>query len=432
MNVMARMLGATRLNLVAALVAAIGALHVYLVWRLWGLSSWADAWLTALVVVQSVALLAQAGVEQCGVHAQRVEAGNPSGEIGREFRRACLTWALLVGLAGAAVIVLLGGGLAVVFAVQLQGDAVSQLRQLLPAFALQVLTAPVLYVLRQQLMIAGRFVAATLMPALTSVPLVLALLGAGHWGWSPVTMAWCSSLGAVAGCLVVCLSWGAGLGFSPATRALLWQMIVQSAQMRAAHSMHHFLVTALLGSLLSGLGEGSLALYQYLKRLADGMMAVLLGPGMGVYGVAQNKALIAKARDAVLCLQREYLRRVVWLALPCVMLVLIWLGASVVLDGWGQPATAALLLLLVLWQIVIAYEYAAVACLIAQDEVGQILAINALYLLLCAVAGWMLMSRWPSVLAVAAVALSCQMVSLGFYFAASRRIIERTTRHGPA
>lgn len=418
-----------RLNAVAAATAAIGMLNVYLSWHVFGLSAWADAWMTALVIVQCVGLFVQAGVEQCGVHTLRLDAESDE-RLRGEFRSACFSWALCSGLLGGLLVCLSGPLLLHLFAAKLAPTASEKLLQLLSPLALQVVAMPLIYVLRQQLLIASRNLGAAMTPAIVSVPLALSLLIGQGLAWTPVTMAWLSGLSALGVSLLVCRRSGwVGLGLSAGVRKSLWRMVVQSVKMRMAHSMHNFLVTAFISSLLSGLGEGVLALYQYLKRIADGLTGVLLGPAMAIYGVEQNKVLLDNNRIKLLTMSREYRQQTMLRVLPVGLLALVWVVASLVTPWLGTTETALLFSLLVLWQLVIACEYAAVAWFVSLDAVWWIFGINSVYLLAFAGSSFLVQHYWPTAPNVLALAVACQMVSLWLYTVLGHKLLRRREQY---
>jgi hypothetical protein len=185
--------------------------------------------------------------------------------------------------------------------------------------------------------------------------------------------------------------------------------------MRSTHSIHNFLVVVLTSNALSGGVQGTVALFQYVKKIADGLSSISVGPHLSVYHAMQSKAWALADRRRFVANIRSYLLS----AFPLLMLVsaafavCAWIALCVTGargDRFGYTAFAILLVLLA-WQTLISVETIAVGVPVMAKKTSVVLVVNGVF-----VANFYLVIHHVLVapytgLAVAVACIACQGVS---------------------
>lgn len=417
------------LNVFALLGAVIGLGNAALAWRLYGTTRDADVWMLAFTITPALCLLSQLGVEQFAVFSAEAHAADA--DAGRRFDRDSMTWALVFGLACCVVLALLAAPLVAVFAHGYGPDERAQVVAVLLPLLLQVLFTPPLYVLRQQLLLQGRprvsIVSNNLFGAVQLAVLSVAWLGGGmstlRGGVATGVLS-----AALAAWLVFAFCERGVLRHAPDPRQL-WPFVRASMAMRATHSIHNFLVVLLTNSALSGGVEGTVALFQYTKKVADGLASISVGPHLSVYHPAQARAWAARDASAFAANVRAYLVAAfpllllasVALALVAVVVVQLVPGAAARLPAGGL----AVVLVLLAWQALISLESVPVGVLVLARRPDLLLAINGLFVVtFFAVLHGVLVAPYTG-LAVAVASVACQAVSAVLFALVARRLWRR-------
>lgn len=403
------------LNVFALLGAAVGLANTALAWRLYGTRSDADVWMLAIVVVQALCLLSQLGVEQFSVFSAEAHAlGN---EVGSRFDRDSMTWAILFGIVCSVAFALMGHTMIAIFAHGYEQRERQRVMEVVLPLLLQVCFTPPLYVLRQQLLLRGRFRISIVSNNLFGY-VQLAIM-ASAWltgGISP------SLAGFMTGLASAMLSAWFVLALGESKVLRLWPdweslrpFIRASMAMRFTHSIHNFLVVLLTNNALSAGVEGTVALFQYSKKIADGLAAISIGPHLSLYHAAQARAwAVRSARDFSTNVRAYLLSAFPLLALAIgafavfaiVVFNVVPNSASMVPKGGF-----AVILMLLAWQTLVACESVPVGVLVLARRPEIILAINALFVVtFFAVTHWVIVK--PSTgLTVATTSLACQSIS---------------------
>jgi hypothetical protein len=403
------------LNVFAIFGAMLGLGNAALAWRIYGTGPDGDSWMMALAITQSFTLLSQLGVEQAAVFS--AEARAESDEAGDRFDRDSLTWALLFGSVFACVILALSSGIVKAFAHGFSDAAQAQVGAAFAPLLLQVAVAPSLFVLRQQLLLKGRSRIAVVLSNIFALVQFLVLIYAWRWGSpTPVRLAWSIGCGCVALVIATVFMVGEkGAGREMPRWSSLAAFIRASLQLRFTHSIHNFLVVLLMNSALSAGVSGTVARFQYVKKVADGLSAISVGPHLIVYHAAQARAWALTDRAAFARNVRSYLFAATSL-LICATGAFLALASIVVRyvdDARVRASTHEIVLLLVLlgWQAVISIETVPAGVLVVQKRPGLLMSVNVIYVttFFCAIQ-W-LISRPYSGLSVAMTSLGCQILS---------------------
>lgn len=403
------------LNLFAMLGAFLGLANAGLAWHLYGASVDADIWMLSLVVVQTLCLLSQLGVEQFAVFSAEAHAFNI--EIGRRFDRDGMSWALALGLLCCILFGLITTPLIGLFAQGYSEEERSQVAAISLALLLQVLFSPSLYVLRQQLLLQNHYRLSIISNILFGSVQMIVLLTAwlfGHISMFHIALS-TGLLSAVIAAWFVFKFCEDGVMKNMPDWARLWPFIRASVALRFTHSIHNFFVVLLSNSALSGGVEGTVAVYQYAKKIADGLSSISISPHLTVYHSAQAKAWVRGDLGACVVNIRTYLLTAYPLLLGLVVVFVVFtsLAINVIPDfGAKLPQGGALILFVLLaWQTLISLESVPVGILVIDKRAGLILMINTVFIITFFMAlHWVLVSPYTA-LAVAIVSICCQAIS---------------------
>lgn len=403
------------LNGIAVLSVLIGLSNTALAWVVYGMGGKADIWMLSFVFAQAFVLLSQIGVEQYAIFS--AEHHMVSDEAGRRFDRESLSWALISGIGFAALLALALPQVVAMFAAGFSPQARVEVQHTALPLLLQVALAPLLYVLRQQLLMRGRPKIAVLLNSTFAI-VQLVVLG---FGWmcgqvSPSvlgTFVGAGSLLAVAGALL----WAAPMSsqFALPDWRRLWPFIRASAALRFTHSVHNFLVVLLTNAALSGGVPGTVSLFQYVKKFADGLSSVAVGPHLQVYHASQASAWARDDKSRFHENIREYLRH----SLPVMALALAgafvcWHFAGIYAPQLAQKASAGAFLIfmtLTAWQVLISIETIPAGVLVVGKHTRWLLAVNVLFAFNFYLVTQVAMSAPYTGVAVALASLLCQCVS---------------------
>jgi hypothetical protein len=417
------------LNAFAIVGAMLGLANAALAWRIYGTAAIGDSWMMAIAITQSFTLLSQLGVEQVAVFS--AEARADSQEAGDRFDRHSLTWALLFGIGFSSVILSLSSWIVTAFASGFSDAAQAQVRTAFTPLLLQVAVAPSLFVLRQQLLLKGRTRLAVVLNNVFGLVQFLVLIFAWHGGTPPPErLAWSVGLGCVSLVMTAVFAVGEkGSGRQMPKWSSLSPFIRASLQLRFTHSIHNFLVVLLMNSALSAGVPGTVARFQYVKKVADGLSAISVGPHLSVYHAAQAQAWAVTDCAAFARNLRSYLLTAIPLLLGAtgVFLVLASMLVRYLTDPRIQAAGHEIALLLVLlgWQTVIAIESIPAGVLVIQKRTGLLMAVNGIYVAIFFSAIEWLIPRPYSGLSVAATSLGCQLVSFLLFSIVATKLYRR-------
>jgi hypothetical protein len=403
------------LNAIAVLSVAVGLLNTALAWAVYGTGGKADIWMLSFVVVQAFVLVSQIGVEQYAIFSAEHHA--VSEQTGEQFDRESLCWALLFGVGFAGLLALLLPRVVTMFATGFSAEAQAEVQRTVLPLLLQVSLAPMLYVLRQQLLLKGRAKVAVLLNSTFSIVQLLVLAG----GWlsgqlSPSMLGLFVGMGSVLAAASALLSAGSvRQQFAAPDWRRLWPFIRASAALRFTHSIHNFLVVLLTNSALSGGVPGTVSLFQYVKKVADGLSSVTVGPHLQVYHAAQAGAWACSDKHKFHDNIRDYLRH----ALPVIGVALAgilvcWHFAGDFIPTLAQKATTGafwIFVVLSAWQVLISVESVPAGVLVVGKHTRWLLMVNALFALNFYLTMHVVIVASYSALTVASISLFCQCIS---------------------
>lgn len=374
-------------NLLALLSAGLNLLNSFLAWHLFGATSAADIWLLSIAIIGAFNVLALLGVEQflyCYVD-ERARGQQQADD----FAKTVLIWSLLSGMVFSIGCALLMPLIVKLFAGGLEAPAQARLEVLMLAMLPQTAAAPCLHVVRQLLNAHGQYTHAYILLMWTPAVLLVAQLAGMLLGWSLEELAWVLGAGAllqVGLCLHLAKRWwrsGRRIA-KPATA--LHQFILKSVSMRSAHALHNFLSVAIIGSALSTLSAGTLSIFLYAKRIAEGVSSISVGPHVSIYHAKLAEAWTKFNRSASLDAARSYLKHILplfllgvgltWLLLPPILLMISSLASQASIDSMMLS-----FLLISVWNLIIIIESVFVALLTTAHRAAVFGLVNGLFII---------------------------------------------------
>lgn len=403
------------LNVIAVFSVVVGLLNTALAWVIYGAGGKADIWMLSFVVAQAFVLLSQLGVEQYAVFS--AEHATVSEQAGKSFDRQCLSWSLMFGTGFAGLLAVFLPSIVGMFAAGFSAAAQAEVLHTVYPLLLQVALAPMLYVLRQQLLMQGRAKLSILLNSTFSMVQLLVLAG----GWvsgqlSPAILATLVGLGSLLAATSALFSSGPLRDqFARPDWYRLWPFIRASAALRFTHSIHNFLVVLLTNSALSGGVPGTVSLFQYVKKIADGISSVAIGPHLQVYHAAQAGAWARSDKRLFHKNIREYLLH----ALPVIAIALAgilvcWRFAGDFIPSLAHKATTEafwIFVVLSTWQVLISVESVPAGVLVVGKHTRWLLLVNALFVMNFYLMMHVAISAPYSAATVATMSLLCQCIS---------------------
>lgn len=412
------------LNVIAVFGAVLGLLNAALSWRIFGTSDRADVWILSLVIVQAFILLSQLGVEQVAVFsAEAYSKDRVKGEI---FDRDSLTWSLIFGLLFSALLFLARDMISAGFGAGYNKLAQSEVGRTMAPLLLQVAVSPCLYVLKQQLLLKGRTrLAVSLNNCFGGVQCIFLVAGLTMENITPYQLTW--SIGIGSALVVVAVVYFAGP--HGATRVMPdWKSLVpfvrSSVQFRFVHAIHNFMVVFLTNSVLSGGVVGTISIFQYTKKIADGLASIAVGPHLSIYHAVQARAWVAQDKVNFVKNIKEYIFSAIPLLLGASLLFFV--GVYVCVEYFNVAlqmnvnAALFLLALLLSWQLVISIESVAAGVLVLAKNSVLFLLINGLYVGLFFSCITFILDKPYTGSSVAILSLSCQVASFLLFSAAAK------------
>lgn len=403
-----------RLNAFAFMGAFLGLLNTLLAWRLYGTTSNGDVWILAIVIIQTFSLLSQIGVEQFAVFSSNFHTLSKKGAD--KFDSECITWAVWFGCGFCILLKILLPVFIYIFAEGYGAKEKEGLSALCNAFLLQIFWGPAMYIWRQQLMLKGKGQLSVLSNNL--YPIIQASVMAIGWATGHLDqLDLAIAISVISFLLSMCIiisAYGFKILLLKPSLRILMPFIKASMAMRLTHSVHNFLVTAILSNILSGGVQGTVSSFQYTKRIADGLASVSVGPHLSIYHANQNLAWANKDDRKFKANIWEYLFSTIPLFFVAVLCACISIYVAktfnlINIEITGQ--TFQLLLCLALWQLVIALETIPIGILVMENSSKLLLLINSIFVINMLLIVQLIQKPYSSIF-IAIICLICQIVSI--------------------
>jgi hypothetical protein len=402
-----------------------------LVWFRYSATKESDILLLATSSISILAQLSLVGVEQ--VLYFYADETKKSAADANHFFGVAYTWSLISGVAFTALVVLLSKYFLLMIAPGFNEDSLSQARHILLCLSPQLILSPCLHIFRAKWSLEEKFGRAYLLSAVNSFILLICLILATLVGTSSLDLFGTLSLAVFVAFL------GAFVFYNRAYLVRLtkddWikvrHLVTHSSRIKGANAVHNFLVQTLISSLLSMMPTGSISIFQYAKRLADGVFAITAGPQVMIYH--------SRCAVSVLRWDRGEMRRNVvhflktflplFFAMATVVYVLAPFALSIMGKGLTAPAIDQILWLYVgtaLWYLIIGVETLSVGILLATHSSWLLFCINFTFIFLFF--SWTRFHKVETSLELIGTTAGFQLVSFTLFTLSALMIIHRRSK----
>lgn len=399
-----------------------------LIWFKYSASQDSDILLLATSSVSMLAQLSLVGVEQ--VLYFYADERKKSEQAAGHFFKLAFTWALLSGGLFAVLVAVFSKGFLSLIASGLPEASLSQASYLLLCLSPQLIMSPALHVLRAKWALEEKFGRAYLLSAVNAFILLVCLI---------VTIAAQVTRLEVFGqmSLVVFLAFLAGFIFY--NRKFLqwpkgedWQqiksLIVHSSTIKGANAVHNFLVQALISSVLSKMPVGSISIYQYAKKLADGVFAITAGPQVMIYhsrcAVAVSHWSLKEMRANMVHFLKTFLS--LFFAMALVVYLATPVALSIVAKSFSVEVVSEIQWVyvgIVLWYLIMGIETLSVGIILATRSSLALFAVNFTFIFLFF--SWSRLHDISKVLELTLTTAGFQVVSFCLFTLSAWLIIRR-------
>lgn len=399
-----------------------------LIWYKYSASQDSDILLLATSSVSMLAQLSLVGVEQV-LYFYADERKKSDNEAERFFRLA-FTWSLLSGGLFAVFAAIFSRGFLSLIASGLPEASLSLASYLLLCLSPQLIVSPALHVVRAKWALEEKFGRAYLLSAVNALILLVCLV---------VTIAAQVTNLEVFGhlSLVVFLLFLVGfIGYN--RKSLLWpsggdwqkikSLIIHSSTIKGANAVHNFLVQALISSVLSKMPVGSISIYQYAKKLADGVFAITAGPQVMIYhsrcAVAVSHWNLKEMRHNVVHFLKTFLS--LFFAMALIVYLVTPIALSIVAKSFSPEVVGEIRLVyvgIVLWYLIMGIETLSVGIILATRSSLALFAVNFTFIFLFF--SWTRLHDISKVLELTLTTAGFQVVSFCLFTLSAWLIIRR-------
>jgi hypothetical protein len=419
-------------NLISLFNVLCGLSVTALVWYRYSASRESDILLLAISSIGIVSQLSLLGVEQVMYfYAEEKKRGEEHSE---SFFKLSFTWAFASGLIFIALFILVSDLFVSLVAAGLSADEQSQVRHLLLCLSPQLILSPVLHVLRGKLAIEEKFGKAYMLSAVNSFIVLLCLILVTVFQSADL-----KTFGSVVFCgfmvfiLGFCIRFRQNL-IRPSRQGIarIRGLVLHSSSIKGANAVHNFLVQALLSAILSRMPAGSISIFQYAKRLADGVFAITAGPQVMIYH--SRSATAVPGRDYVQMKGNIFSFLKSFLTLFFAMAVLVYFAAPIALSLIGKGFSEDVIdqiryvyVATVVWYLIIGIETMSVGVILALRSSLALLAVNFTFIV--CFFSWSRLTSIHSVLQLMGGTVCFQVLSFLLFTLAAVFLLRRKEPH---
>lgn len=399
-----------------------------LIWYKYSATAESDILLLATSSISILAALSLVGVEQ--VMYFYADERKKSQVTADHFFGLAFSWSLLSGALFAGIVVAISTYFLRLVAPGFTEESRGLARYLLVSLSPQLVITPALHVLRAKWSLEQKFGRAYMLSAVNALILLTCLLLTLIFRVESL-----KSLGQLF--LLVLLSFV--LGFIVYNRAYLvrpsradWlkikDLMIHSSVIKGANSIHNFLVQALISSVLSHMPTGAISIYQYAKRLADGVFAITAGPQVLIY---HSRCANAVSHGDLRGLWQNAIHFIKsFLAMFFAMAFIVYILTPIALSIVGKNVTSESLdgirgvyLGIVLWYLIMGIETLSVGIILATRSSMALFSVNATFILLFFT--WSRLHQIDNVLQLVFTTTGFQCVSFCLFTISALLIIRR-------
>lgn len=399
-----------------------------LVWYKYAASEDSDIFLLATSSIAMLGQLSLVGVEQVlYFYADERKRGQKEAD---HFFNLAFTWSLLSGAVFAVMVAVFSKVFLTLVASGLSESSQSQASYLLLCLSPQLVMSPALHVLRAKWALEEKFGRAYLLSAVNSFILLVCLVITIASGVSNLDVFGRLSLSVFLVFLLGFIFYNRKFLFWPrhSDWAKIKALIVHSSTIKGANAVHNFLVQALISSVLSKMPVGSISIFQYAKKLADGVFAITAGPQVMIYhsrcAVAVSHWNLKEMRENVFHFLKTFLG--LFFAMALVIYVVTPLALAIVAKSFSPAIVDEIRLVyvgIVLWYLIMGIETLSVGIILATRSSLALFAVNFVFILLFFI--WSRIHDIGQVLELTLTAAGFQLVSFCLFTLSALLIIRR-------
>jgi hypothetical protein len=374
-------------SLISLLNVGCGLAVTGLIWYKYSASEESDILLLATSSISMLAQLSLVGVEQ--VLYFYADERKKSQKNADHFFKLAFTWSLISGGVFALAMALFSKGFLSLIASGLPDSSLIQGSYLLLCLAPQLVVSPCLHVLRAKWALEEKFGRAYLLSAVNSLILLLCLVITIFSGVTRLEV-----FGQLS--LVVFLIFLSGFvlynrRFLTIPKASDWSqiktLVIHSSTIKGANAVHNFLVQALISSLLSKMPVGSISIFQYAKKLADGVFAITAGPQVMIYhsrcAVAVSHWNLQEMKNNAIHFLKTFLS--LFFAMAIVVYFATPIALAIVAKSFSAAAVDEIRLVyvgIVLWYLIMGIETLSVGIILATRSSLALFCVNFTFIFL--------------------------------------------------
>jgi hypothetical protein len=270
-------------SLISLLNVGCGLSVTALVWFKYSASKDSDILLLATSSISILGQLSLVGVEQVlYFYADELKKGQEKAD---HFFKMAFSWSILSGI----IFAVLFCGVAKYFLMMVAAGFTDEDRtiatHILLCLSPQLILTPALHILRAKWSLESKFGRAYLLSAINSLILLVCLILTIGFGITNLEHFGDLSLSVFAAFLAGFIIYNRRFLIIPSNKdwKQIKELVIHSSTIKGANAIHNFLVQALITSILSRMPTGSISIFQYAKRLADGVFAITAGPQVMIY-----------------------------------------------------------------------------------------------------------------------------------------------------
>lgn len=415
-------------NLVSLLNVGCGVSVTVLIWYKFSATQESDVLLLASSSISILAALSLVGVEQ--VLYFYADERKKSQFAADHFFNLAFTWSLLSGLVFAAIVAGISKYFLMLVASGFSESSQGLARYLLLCLSPQLVVTPSLHVLRAKWSLENKFGRAYLLSAVNSLIFLVCLVLMLLFGIEKLESLGNLSVVVFLGFVVFFVFYNRRYLIKPksADWVTLKELLIHSSMIKGANSVHNFLVQALISSILSHMPTGAISIYQYAKRLADGVFAITAGPQVMIYhsrcAIAVSHWDTAEMRRNVVHFLKSFL--VVFFAMALVVYLLAPTALAIVGKSFTASTIEGIRLAyvgIVLWYLIMGIETLSVGIILATRSSLALFSVNFTFIFLFFI--WSRLHNIESVLELVFTTAGFQCVSFCLFGISAYMIIRR-------
>lgn len=411
-------------NIVAGIGTGIGLTNTFMTYSLYGVTETADVWNVSLIIITSLTLLSQAGVEQFLPYYSQEKVKNDS--LAKIFVTATVYWSILWGMIFG---VLTYFSLSVI--ISLYVDTKSKNTEIMSSIIISLIPLIIFYPLnhigKALLTIDGKPVKAYIFALFPQISISVALIFGMTIKLQIQDMAMIVGGTALMQTLFSVYIARHHLNitqyFDSPNHSLLKSLIQASFVMRSSHTIHNLLSVMIITKALSMLPAGSISIYQYSKKFADGIFSISTGPHSLKFNSEIAQYWAEKKIGLITATQISFLKNTIPFFITFVLICAFAIEHIMNLIGSGLEISNKIqnaFLFHSIWILLVMIESITVSLLIVRNEFKTIIIVNTIFLMTLYLMTSFLTST-NSVNTIITCAIFAQTISTILFFSTTNR-----------